>query len=118
MIKINEFIRAVERLQEALQQPKNEFIRDSVIKRFEFCVELSWKTGKKVMGTTTTAPRDVIRELAQGGYIQDVGIWLEAIEMRNLSSHTYKEDLAEKVFEFVVAFFPTLQDLANRLKSK
>ena len=28
----------------ALAQSKNEFIRDSVIQRFEYCYELSWKS--------------------------------------------------------------------------
>lgn len=108
----------MDRLHEALLQPKNEFIRDSVIQRFEFCIELSWKTAKKMMGTSTTAPKDVIREMAQSNYVQDVEIWLKAIDMRNLSSHTYKEDLAEQVFAFAASFLPELQQLKERLKSK
>lgn len=42
-----EFTEVVLRLQDALAQPKNGFIRDSVIQRFEFSIELSWKTAKK-----------------------------------------------------------------------
>ncbi|PIS11619.1 MAG: nucleotidyltransferase [Bdellovibrio sp. CG10_big_fil_rev_8_21_14_0_10_47_8] len=113
-----EFQRSVSRLKEALEQPKTEFIRDSVIQRFEFSVELAWKTSKKIMGTATSAPKDVIREMAQSNYIQDVDRWLKAIDMRNLSSHTYKEDLAEQVFSFVQEFFPELQKLAEGLKNK
>lgn len=113
-----EFAKAVKRLEEALGQPKNEFIRDSVIQRFEFSVELAWKTARKRMGTATTAPKDVIREMAQGGYIQDVDIWLKAIDMRNLSSHTYKEDLAELVYEFAQKFTPVLKALLDHLDTK
>jgi hypothetical protein len=36
---------ALARLRRAIEQPKNEFICDSVIQRFEFTVELSWKEG-------------------------------------------------------------------------
>lgn len=115
---LKELERAVLRLDEALAQPKNEFLRDSVIRRFEFCVELSWKTSKKMMGASTVAPKDMIREMAQSGYIQNVEIWLESIDMRNLSSHTYKEDLAEKVYDFVVQFLPHLKALVEHLKSK
>jgi len=113
-----EFKRAVSRLEEALLQPKNDFIRDSVIQRFEFSIELAWKTAKKIMGTATSAPKDVIREMAQNGYIDDVTIWLEAIDMRNLSSHTYKEELAEKVYGFAKSFLPHLQNLVTKLSSK
>lgn len=113
-----EFNNAVRRLGEAIAQHKDEFIRDSVIQRFEFCIELAWKTSKKIMGTTTSAPKDVIREMAQANYITDVEIWLLAIDMRNLSSHTYKEDLAEKVYDFSCHFLEELKKLLVKLESK
>lgn len=114
----SEFANAVMRLEEALAQPKNEFIRDSVIQRFEFCVELAWKSGKKAMGTITASPKDVIREMAQSGYIDNVELWLISIDMRNLSSHTYKEDLAEQVYSFAQSFKPELVNFVNRLSYK
>lgn len=114
----NEFVKSVNRLKEALEQPKTEFIRDSVIQRFEFSIELAWKTSKKIMGTPTSAPKDVIREMAQSRYIDDVEIWLKAIDMKNLSSHTYKENLAELVYYFAESFLAELQKLAERLQAK
>lgn len=77
---ILEFSKAVRQLNLAIEQPKNEFIRDSVIQRFEFSVELAWKTSKKIMGTSNSAPKDVIREMAQSGYIDDVELWLKSID--------------------------------------
>lgn len=115
---LDEFKKAVTRLDEAARQPKNEFLRDSVIQRFEFCIELAWKTAKRAMGVATAAPKDVVREMAQSGYIEDVSIWLQAIDMRNLSSHTYKEDLAEQVYAFACGFVPQLQALVAKLDSK
>jgi nucleotidyltransferase substrate binding protein (TIGR01987 family) len=112
---LDEFTKAVDRLDEAVRQPKNDFLRDSVIQRFEFSVELAWKTAKRKMGVSTAAPKDVVREMAQSGYIDDVAIWLKAIDMRNLSSHTYKEDLAEQVYAFACDFVPFLQALAQQL---
>ena len=38
----DELFRAIDRLEEAVSQEKNDFLRDSVIQRFEFCVELAW----------------------------------------------------------------------------
>jgi nucleotidyltransferase substrate binding protein (TIGR01987 family) len=113
-----EFSKAVSRLGDALAQPKNDFLRDSVIQRFEFSIELAWKTARKVMGTATTAPKDIVREMAQAGYITDVEDWLRGVDMRNLSSHTYKEDLAELVYGFAKSFFPELQRLAKFLSSR
>ena len=114
----DEFSKAVSRLAEALRQPKDEFLRDSVIQRFEFSCELAWKTSRRVIGTPTTAPKDVLPEMAQAGYISDADAWLKAIDMRNLSSHTYKEDLAERVYGFAKSFLPELQRLADFLARK
>ena len=113
-----EFKKAVTKLQDALAQPKNEYLRDSTIQRFEFCIELAWKTSKKIMGTATAAPKDVIREMAQSSYITNVDIWLKAIDMRNLSSHTYKEDLAEQVYAFAGTFLQELIQLVDVLEKK
>ncbi len=113
-----EFKKAVEKLESALAQPKDEFIRDSVIQRFEFCIELAWKTSRKVMGSATPAPKDVLREMVQGGYISNIELWLKAIDMRNLSSHTYREDLAEQVYAFAKDFLSDLKALVVLLDQK
>jgi nucleotidyltransferase substrate binding protein (TIGR01987 family) len=115
-ISTKEFAKATRKLKEALAQEKNEFIRDSVIQRFEFCIELAWKTSRKVMGTNISAPKQVIREMAQNNIIDDVDIWLRAIDERNLSSHTYNEDLAEKVYAFIVSFYPHIEKLSIKLE--
>lgn len=112
---LSEFSKAVHRLDKAARQPKDGFLRDSVILRFKLCIELAWKTSKRAMGVATAAPKDVVRDMAQSGYIDDVAIWLQAIDMRNLSSHTYKEELAEQVYAFACAFVPHLQALQARL---
>jgi len=114
----DEFKNAVSRLEDALQQKKDEFIRDSVIQRFEFSIELAWKSAKRSMGTSTASPKDVVREMGQSGYIDDVSLWLQAIDMRNLSTHTYKEDLAEEVYAFAAKFLPQLQKLVRQLETK
>ncbi|NUM88579.1 MAG: nucleotidyltransferase substrate binding protein [Bdellovibrionales bacterium] len=117
-MQLQELAKAVQRLGDALAQPKNEYLRDSVIQRFEFCVELAWKTARRVMGSGTSAPKDVIREMAQSAYISDVDQWLRAIDIRNLPSHTYREDIAETVYDFASRFHPELQRLASALDRK
>lgn len=112
-----EFEKAVQALEVALNAEKNDLNRDASIQRFEFCVELAWKTSKKFMGTNTTAPKQVIREMAQNNLISDIDFWLNAIDQRNLSSHTYNEKLAEEVYSFATNFLPKAKDLLNKLES-
>ncbi|MBC99351.1 MAG: hypothetical protein CME63_16530 [Halobacteriovoraceae bacterium] len=116
-VSLTELEKVVKALEEALKAEKNELVRDATIQRFEFCVELSWKTAKKKMGTSTTAPKQVIREMAQNKMITDADFWLKSIDQRNLSSHTYNEDLAEQVYSFAADFLPEAQKLIKVLNT-
>ena len=69
------------------------------------------------MGTSVPAPKQVIREMAQSGFIVDVEYWLLVIDKRNLSAHTYNENLAEEVYAFAKEFYPQAILLLNKLKS-
>lgn len=115
-MKTHEFEKALSRLKEALALPKDEIVRDSVIQRFEFTMEFSWKTAKKIMGTNTTIPKLVIREMADGGLIADPKIWFDYLEARNLSSHTYKEALAEQVYDVAKKSISDFEMLLKKLK--
>ena len=61
-VTLVEFKKAVNSLKQALDLEQNDIVRDATIQRFEFSVELAWKSAKKVMGTSTSAPKQVIRD--------------------------------------------------------
>jgi nucleotidyltransferase substrate binding protein (TIGR01987 family) len=110
-----DLLKAVARLRDACAQPPNEFMRDSVIQRFEFCWELSWKALRlwlDYLGIEANNPRDIFREALQRDLILDGNAWSEMQRMRNLTSHTYDEKLAEQVYQFIrgngVALFEQL----------
>jgi nucleotidyltransferase substrate binding protein (TIGR01987 family) len=94
--------KALESLDRSIVQPKNEFTRDSVIQRFEYTLELSWKTAKKYLesqGISPTTPKEAIREAAKAGWINNAELWMTFIEKRNLTSHIYQEKIAVEVYE-------------------
>ena len=101
-VKLDELKKALARLREALARPKDDIVRDSVIQRFEFTVELSWKVLQKQLKLSGVpdplAPKAIFREAARLGLVSDPEAWIGFVDDRNLSSHTYKEDLAEKVY--------------------
>lgn len=113
---IDEFKSALKALEIALSCEKTDIVRDATIQRFEFCIELAWKTSKKVMGTSLSSPKQVIRLMAQDGLIKNVEFWLEAIDYRNLSVHTYREELAEEVYGFANKFLGEAKGLADKLE--
>ncbi|HEX9873493.1 MAG TPA: nucleotidyltransferase substrate binding protein [Deferrimonas sp.] len=103
--RIDDYLKALKQLEKAVAQPKNEFIRDSVIQRFEFTHELAWKMLKlqlEAEGLIVRTPRETLQEALQAGLIEDGNLWSDMQKMRNLTSHTYHEQLAEDVYAFIV----------------
>jgi nucleotidyltransferase substrate binding protein (TIGR01987 family) len=111
--------KATAKLKEAPGRPKNEFIRDSAIQRFEFTYELVWKTLKAHLeskGTIAYSPRDNLREAFQQGMIDGNPLWLKTIELRNLTTHTYNEAIAEMIYKTLPRVLALYQGLLEKLK--
>jgi nucleotidyltransferase substrate binding protein (TIGR01987 family) len=99
-----DYLKAVQRLQEACAQPYTDYMRDCVIQRFEFCWELAWKMLKlrlEQLGIEASNPRDTFKEALNKGLIHDGNAWSDAQKNRNLASHTYDEVLAQTVYQFI-----------------
>lgn len=102
--RITEYLKALAQLQKACAQPVSEFIRDSVIQRFEFTYELAWKMLKLRLqdeGIDAKTPKAVLQESLQAAFISDGNAWSQVQLNRNLTSHTYDEQLADDVYQFV-----------------
>lgn len=116
--RINDYHKALLQLEKAVLHPKDEFIRDSVIQRFEFTHELAWKMLRLRLeseGILVKTPRETMQEALQAGFIADGNLWSDLQKMRNLTSHTYREQLAEDVYDFIVAHgLPLFQELAEK----
>jgi hypothetical protein len=121
-VKLEELKKAISRLKEALAIPKTDIVRDSTIQRFEFTVELSWKALQRFLKASGISelltPKNVFREGARFGLVGDVESWIRFVDARNLSSHTYKEDLAEQVYASAQALPPFAEDLVKRIEDK
>lgn len=103
--RIAAFLKALGQLERAARQPKDEFLRDSVIQRFEFTHELAWKMLKLRLEAELVlarTPKETLQEALKAGFIDDGSGWSALQRMRNLTSHTYDESLAETVYAFAV----------------
>ncbi len=96
-------------------------LRDGVIQRFEYTIELYWETLKKILAyekQTTTAPRDVLEKAFQYSLIDDEKAWLAMLDDRNNTSHTYEEEAANRIFQNIKKHFPVMQKTFDRLQAK
>ncbi len=103
---LRELGNALNRLDEALQRDAraDSLVLDATIQRFEFCVELMWKTLKKLLeaeGKEAKTPRQALQSAYSAEWIDDESQWLDMLKDRNLSSHTYREKLALEIYSRV-----------------
>ncbi len=122
-VSVLELGKAIKSLEEAIllhekasADIEKKAFRDAAIQRFEFSIELSWKTSMKMLGSTTVAAKIAIREMARNNLIDEPEAWLRFIDGRNETSHSYDEDVAKRVFSMVLNFLPHAQNLFEKLK--
>ena len=112
---------ALDSLELALAQPKNEFIRDAVIQRFEYSFELSWKTLKRFLKLYYAYQeghlKDLFRLAAKYKLITHTQNWFTYLEARNLCSHTYSETQAENTYKIAQDFLKEAQELIQTIES-
>lgn len=104
--KGSKLVQAVTRLEEGLgdyQTYPLDSIRDGMIQRFEFCMELAWKTTREYLidqgfSEGVNSPKAVMRKAYATGLLRDEAGWLALIEARNLTSNIYDESTAQRIF--------------------
>ena len=100
----------------------NDIEKAGLIQFFEVTFELSWKVMKDFLtaeGYEVKSPRDSIKTAFEYGLIQNGTLWHEALEKRNLASHTYDDNILEELEELIIhTYYPLFNDLKEILKKK
>ncbi len=102
-------------------------LRDSVIQRFEYTFSMSLKMIKRFLKQTELSEEElngmifseIIRKANQYNLIKtNLETWDEYRQKRNMTSHTYDEETAQKVMSIIPAFKDEAEFLLNRLKER
>ncbi len=110
--------------QEALEKdPSNDFIQDSLIQRYEYTIELAWKTMKDYLEEEgfmdVSSPKKAVRKAFSEGMIQDGTAWITALNDRNRTTHAYEETMASEVTEAICErHIPIFRDFYLYLKAE
>ena len=108
------FVKALVSLEDILNEEFSVIVRDATIQRFEYTFEAMWKSVKIYLkeneGIPCNSPKSCFRELLSLGLLSrdDTEVLLEMTDMRNLTSHTYIEDVAVSIYEKIVAGYVSL----------
>jgi nucleotidyltransferase substrate binding protein (TIGR01987 family) len=120
-IKLDHFKQAIDNLDEVMSMEKTSVVRDSAIKRYEICYELSWKIIQEFLKNkgieVCKNPRDCFKQGFYQGLIEDELSFSKMIKNRNLTTHTYDNNLAESVYidikEYLTLFKKLLLSAEN-----
>ena len=119
--KVEHYINALAQLEQAVaiyqKSQQDALYRDGLIQRFEFTVELSWKSIKEYLedqgvSIQFSSPRAILKEAFAAGMILDAERWNQILTARNITSHVYDEKTAIDVADQICRdFLPPLQAL-------
>lgn len=122
--RFDNYKRALHQLSLAVQlmdkRPLSDLEKQGIIQGFEFTHELAWKVLKDYLEYEgiqgLIGSRSVVREAFKLCLVTNGEAWMDMIEKRNLSNHTYNLDLASDLVTSIrVTYYPSFLDLQERL---
>ncbi len=103
----------------------DDILRDSVIQRFEYTFELSWKMMKRWLENNLSAEhvdgvsrKELFRIAAEHQLIDDPLAWFKYHEARNQTSHVYNQALAEEIFNVAVDFYKSAAAFYKKIEKR
>ena len=114
--------RVLSKLEGLLQRenPEEAVVLGS-IHLFEIAVELFWKSMKDALmidGVPLASPKPVLRKAGESGWVDDVTLTLEMINLRNETTHRYDQGLLDAVREIRSLYAPAMRRGQERLLAK
>jgi len=101
----------------------DELIKEGLIQRFEYTHELAWNVMKDYAffqgNSTVGGSRDASREAFKLQIINNPDTWMDMIQSRNKTSHTYNEEIANEIFGKIInEYFLLFLDFRNVMEQK
>jgi nucleotidyltransferase substrate binding protein (TIGR01987 family) len=122
--RFENFELAFKRLKEAVElKNPSELERNGLVQRFEFTLEVGWKTLKDFLEEKEfnfkPSPKDTLRLAQQSGYIDYAQELIDGLELRNELSHDYSgEKFLKSENQFRTQIYPVFENLYYFLKSE
>lgn len=103
-----------------------ESMRDSLIQRFEYSIDILSKIIKTYLEEiekiplSINSPRGIIREAVNARLLteNEGNKCMKIIEARNKTSHTYHEIMAEEIAQQIPEFYELMQKIADRMQKR
>lgn len=123
--RFNHFSKAFAQLKEAVelseQRKLSKLEEQGLIQTFEYTHEMAWNVLKDFLEDRGVqrlyGSKDATREAYKTGLIENGEVWMQMIESRNLTSHTYNEEVATAIVSAVIhSYFAEFSDFHTRIQ--
>ncbi len=114
---------AIEQLEEVAKLPENidPFARDAAIHRFKTTTTLLLKVLKKICKQErfeVNSPRSTLQKSFELKLIDDEKLWLNMLDDRNLTSHTYNLPLAKEIYYRIRLYVDVMKKAYKTIKQR
>lgn len=123
--RFQNFSDALTHLEYAVKEISNpsDLEKEGTIQRFEFTHELAWKVMKDYLEyegiSGIVGSRSATREAFNKGLITNGQSWMDMIESRNKTVHTYLKDvLCDEYAKIVEVYYPLFVAFYHKMKQK
>ena len=99
-------------------------IKSGQVRKFEFTVELLWKTVQvflfEVDGVDAVTPKSVAKEFVEAGYCdyEAYELLIRAVNDRNQLSHIYRQEMAESIWKRLPEYVRLVEQIVRAMRSK
>lgn len=107
-----------------MQDPEtNPLVVDATIQRFEFSVELFWKTLRRLLvaegeGVDAATSRETLKHAYRVGWIDDEAGWLAMLQDSELTSHVSNDEMARQIFRRAAGHYHAMRTVFEDLKGR
>ena len=121
--RFDNYLKAFQTLVEAVDLTRTRELskleQQGLIQGFEFTHELAWNVLKDFLENKGIAgligSKDATRAAFKNGLIEQGEDWMKMIEARNLTSHTYNPEVAQKITDDILQrFYPAFASMAKK----
>jgi nucleotidyltransferase substrate binding protein (TIGR01987 family) len=121
--KLEEGVHYITQNSENIKSKLSEIIEEGLVQRFEYTHELAWKVMKdyaEYQGNNSIGgSRDATREALGLKLISTGDVWMDMIQSRNETSHTYNNVIAQMVVKKIITdYFPAFRSFKKTMEAK
>lgn len=118
---VSDFLSSLEIDLSSLDPRTSDAVMNGHIQKFEFCIELLWKTIRafilEIHGYDVSSPKGVLKKYFELGHVDYATLeaLLQGVDLRNTLSHVYKKEFFKEAHKQIVTYGPLFRSILEKV---